>query len=47
VPRRKPFPEKTFWLVEVRRAGLEVLRGAAKFDPVVKRISVHNVIAEQ
>jgi hypothetical protein len=47
VPRRKPAPETTFGFGVVRRVGPKVLREAAKFDSVVERISVHNIMPDQ
>jgi hypothetical protein len=45
--RRKPVLEMAFGFEEVRRVGPEVLREAAKFDPIWVRISVHNIMAYQ
>jgi hypothetical protein len=36
-----------FWLGEVRRVGPEGLREPETIDPVLERISVHNVMAYQ
>jgi hypothetical protein len=47
VPRRKQFSEMPFGFEEVHRFALEVLCEAAKFDLIVERISVHNVVAYQ
>jgi hypothetical protein len=45
--RRKPLLERIFGFVEVRRVGPEVLPEVAKFDPIMKRISVHKVMPYQ
>jgi hypothetical protein len=47
VPCRKPVLEKAFGFEEAPRLALEVLREAAKLDPFLKRISVHNIVAYQ
>jgi hypothetical protein len=47
VPRRKRPPEKTFGFGEVCRVDPDGPREAAKLDPMVKHISVHNIMAYQ
>jgi hypothetical protein len=47
VPWRKVFLEKAFGFGEVRWVGPKGPRGAAKFDLIVERISVHNVMGDQ
>jgi hypothetical protein len=47
VQRRKPVLEMTFGFVGVRPVGPKVLREPETIDPVLKRISVHNVVADQ
>jgi hypothetical protein len=46
-PCRKPLLENPFGFGAVRPAVPKVLREAAKLDPFLKRISVHNIVAYQ